>query len=100
MILAFTLSMPNSPSWNGQWSGAGRKYVITKSFRGKKEEEKAATLAYTGYYRYNFSDGWSAGVNVDKVDSRQAAELRKESDGFCGYEWMVRSICEHGEIRA
>lgn len=38
MILAFTLSMPNCASWNGRWSGEGRKYVIIKAFKGKKAE--------------------------------------------------------------
>lgn len=32
------------------------------------------------------------------VDSREAARMRKESKGFCGYNWMVDSIISYGEI--
>lgn len=35
MILAFHLSMPNCASWDGRWSGEGRKYVIVITFEGQ-----------------------------------------------------------------
>jgi hypothetical protein len=100
MILAFYLSMPNCASWNGRWSGEGRKYVVIETFRGKASTAKAEKIRDTGYYHYSWQDGWGAGITVKEVDSSQAARLRKESQGFCGYEWMVRSIIEYGQPMA
>lgn len=97
MILAFYLSMPNCASWNGKWSGDGRKFVIVKTFRGKKATEKAEKIRDTGYYHYSWPDGWGAGITVKEIDSRQAVRLRRESEGFCGYDWMVESIIKYGE---
>ena len=100
MILAFHLSMPNCASWNGQWSGNGRKYVIVKTFRSKKAKEKAEKIRDTGYYHYRWSDGWAAGINVQEINSSQAAKLRRESQGFSGYDWMVDTICLYGKPMA
>jgi hypothetical protein len=100
MILAFRLSMPNCASWNGKWSGEGRKYVIVKTFKSKKQIEQAQSIVKTGYYHYSWSDGWGAGIRVSEVDSAQARKLRKESQGFAGYNWMVDSIMQYGKILA
>lgn len=100
MILAFHLSMPNCASWNGRWSGDGRKYVIVKTFRGKKATEKAKKIRDTEYYHYSWPDGWGAGITVKEVDSSQAAKLRRESQGFGGYDWMVCTICDYGQPMA
>lgn len=97
MILSFHLGMPNCPSWNGKWSGEGRKYVIVKTFRSKKSVEKAKNILSKGYYYYRWPDGWGASITVQEVDSKQAAKLRRESNGFCGYDWMVDTICEFGK---
>jgi len=97
MILAFYLSMPNCASWDGKWSGDGKKYVIVKTFQGKKSVENAEKIRQTGYYHYSWSDGWGAGITVHQVNSSQAAKLRKESQGFCGYNWMVDTICDYGQ---
>ena len=100
MILAFTLSMPGCPSWTGKWSGEGRKYVITRTFPSSRQGvEKANLILKEGYFGYSFGDGWCAGVKVSLVDAKQAAKLRKESAGFCGYDWMVDNIIQHNEIR-
>lgn len=100
MILAFELSMPGRNSWNGGWSGEKKRYVIVKSFRGKKREEKAAKILARGYYSYSWEDGWRAGIEVKQVDAKQAASLRRVSDGFCGYNWMVQTILDYGEPMA
>lgn len=97
MILSFHLSMPNCASWDGKWSGEGKKYVIVKTFRGKKKVDKAKDILKRGYYHYCWPDGWGAGITVQEVDSSQAARLRKSSDGFCNYDWMVDSIIEFGK---
>lgn len=100
MILAFHLSMPNCSSWNGKWSGEGKKYVIVKTFKGKKSIENAEKIRDAGYFHYSWSDGWGAGITVKEVDSAQASKLRKESQGFSGYDWMVRTICDYGKPMA
>ena len=97
MYLAFFLSMPNCGSWNGKWSGAGRKYVVVRRFL-KHKLDNANRILNTGYYHYSWEDGWGAGITVKEVDSKQAAKLRKESQGFCGYEWMVKSLWDYDKI--
>ena len=91
-MIIFTLSMPNRGSWNGRWSGENRVYArifhnndVPKDIIGKD-------------FYYNWDDGWYACVSVAKVDSKEAAKIRKKSAGFCGYDWMIRSIIKHGEI--
>lgn len=91
-MIIFTLSMPNRGSWNGRWSGEDRVYArifhnndVPKDIIGKD-------------FYYNWDDGWCACVSVTKVDSKEAAKIRKKSVGFCGYDWMIRSIIKNGEI--
>ncbi len=97
MLIAFTLRMPSVGSWNGQWSGQGLVYAIVKSYQGKRVE---AAKKLIGSHRYAWSDGWAASISVTEVDRKEAARLRRKSDGFCGYEWMVESLETHGDIRA
>jgi hypothetical protein len=99
-ILSFELSMPGCGSWNGRWSGASNFYAITKSFTGKRGVELAQKILAHPHYSYGWSDGWRASVEVKAVDSKQAKTIRDKSKGFCGYEWMVDSICEHQKIIA
>jgi hypothetical protein len=100
MILSFTLSMPNNNAWNGKWTGKDRFYARAVNFgRSKKKEGAAQAIIDKGYYYYNFGDGWGAGVTVKKVDSKEARHIRNKSAGFCGYDWMIDSIRDHGDIR-
>jgi len=98
MYLSFELSMPNVASWNGKWSGEDRFYAIIENFRSKNAIEKAIQIRDKGYFHYNFGDGWSAGISVREVDPKEAAKIRRRSQGFCGYNWMVDSILEDGRI--
>ena len=43
-------------------------------------------------FSYRWDDGWTACVSCRIVDAKEAAKLRKKNRGFCGYDWMVRSI--------
>ncbi len=97
MILLFKLSMPNVGSWNNQWTGEGRLYARTRSFRGKKQIEKAKDLI--GSYFYDFGDGWTACVYVTEISPSDSRKINKNSVGFCGYEWMIDSIVNNGEIK-
>ena len=98
MYLSFVLSMPNNNSWNGKWSGEERFYAKVENFKGKKNEEKATTILEKGYFYYNFGDGWGAGVSVEEIDSAKARKIRRKSNGFCGYDWMIQEIKDHGRI--
>lgn len=97
MMLSFTLSMPNVGSWNGKWTGEENLYARVRNLGNtKKGREKAESLK--GYYSYNFGDGWSAGVTVEEIDRVKAARIRRNSRGFCGYDWMIDSIVGYGRI--
>ena len=98
MILCFELSMPGRNSWNGRWSGEDRLYAVVKNMgKTKKAAERSAKII--GSHGYSFRDGWHACVSVKEVDAKQAAKIRRNSAGFCGYNWMVDSILTCGEIK-
>lgn len=96
MILLFELTMPNVGSWNGRWSGEKDVHIITKTDRqiGKK---RILELDGQSFY-YNFGDGWGASIHCRIIDRSEAAKLRKHNKGFCGYDWMVRSIIYKNKI--
>ena len=98
MIIQFTLSMPNNNSWNGKWSGEGNLYAIIHSTRAEKSVGQR--IIEKGYFHYSFGDGWAAGITAKEIDGAMARKVRKASKGFCGYDWMVRSILYHNEIRS
>lgn len=98
MQLVFELSMPNRGSWNGRWSGEDRYYAIVRNFPGLKGARKAREILEKGSYFYSWTDGWGASVNVREIDGREARRIRSRSKGFCGYDWMVRTICDYGKI--
>ena len=95
MLIAFTLTMPGKGSWDGRWSGEGDLYCLIRSFRGKEKEEQAKELDGQSW-SYRWPDSWCAHIEARRVDSREAAKLRRKSKGFCGYDWMVKNICHHG----
>lgn len=98
MTLCFTLTMPGRGSWNGQWSGQENLYAVLESFASKKAKAKAAEILTKGHYSYSWSDGWRALITVYEITRQDANKIRKHSMGFCGYEWMVRSILSYGKI--
>jgi len=91
----FELSMPNRGSWNGGWSGERDKYV-----RHRQLPPKCSPNIKNGSnHYYNFGDGWGANIGVTIVDGVKAKnQAIKGSKGFCGYEWMIDSIVNHGKI--
>jgi len=97
MLIAFILTMPNCGSWNGKWTGEGILYARVKSFTVKDKEKTNAILERGGYY-YRWDDGWGANVSVKKINGKEATKIRKNTKGFCGYDWMIGSIIRHGEI--
>ena len=100
MKLAFTLTMPSNNAWNGRWTGEGKLYVkVVDVGTSKKSAEKYAPLIGKSF-SYNFRDGWRAAVSVRQVEGSEMRQLKRDSAGFCGYDWMVDSIRLYGEIRA
>lgn len=91
----FELSMPNRGSWNGSWSGERDKNV-----RHRQLPLKGSPNVKNGSnHYYNFGDGWGANISVTIVDGVKAKnQAIKGSKGFCGYEWMIDSIVNHGKI--
>lgn len=88
--------MPNRGSWNGRWGGEKDVHIIIKNDRqiGKKRIMELDGKEFV----YSWDDGWTALVSCRIVDSATARKLRKANKGFCGYEWMVRSIIARGDI--
>lgn len=96
MTLAFLLSMPHAASWNGKWSGEGKCYAILRKF----SDNTAERILRNAPYFYRWTDGWCAQIEVRKPDASESRKLRKASEGFCGYDWMVDSILYRGKILA
>ncbi len=95
MTLAFFLSMPNVGSWNGKWSGEGTLYAITR----KVNPAQAVRMDGRSWH-YSWSDGWGANVACRLVKGSEIRQIRKNSKGFCGYDWMVESILVRDCIKA
>ena len=89
MRLIAELSMPGNNSWNGKWSGEGETF--TKVF---KHNIKEKDMKFIGDYSYSFGDGWRANVEI-----RESKPRERVTNKFCGYDWMLNSILEHGEIK-
>lgn len=97
MLFAFILTMPDCGSWNGKWSGNDKFYARVRSV--PKGEVESKHLAGTPIcFRYRWKDNWEAKVEVRHVSSPEGRQIRKVSLGFFGYEWMIDSILEFGEI--
>jgi len=108
--------MTNCGSWNGKWTGSGKKYVRVRKYKKVKGQEimtdatetldcirdggifghnpvrYVPTGRFSKSWRYDWKDGWGCNVIAEIVDSKTANKLRKESDGFCNYDWMIDSI--------
>lgn len=93
-IVVFTLTMPGVSSWDGRWSGEDKLYAVTRTMKAPDIEKLDES------YIYSFGDGWVARVFAKMVDPVAARKIQKKSSGFHGYEWMVESIIQYGEIRS
>ena len=72
-MLSFHLKMPSVNTWNGKWTGDGKRYY---SFReGEKEQE----VGLDGEsFHYNFGDGWIASVKVEKISTKEKTKRQKK----------------------
>ena len=94
MVVAFVLSMPNIGSWNGKWTGEDSLYARVRNI----PKEKVDSLLKKAKFYYDFGDGWGASVAVKAVSASEATKIRKKSKGFYGYDWMIESILQDGNI--
>jgi len=100
MLLKFELTMPNVGSWNGKWTGEGKRYL---KFRDVPKSQITDLLGDKSErnFHHSFGDGWSANVKVSQSNSSDKRLLSRHlGNGFCGYDWMITSILEHGKIEA
>lgn len=100
--LSFELTMPNVGSWNGKWTGSDKKYYIAKSISDKffkSDIEPLLEKENKANFYYNFGDGWGANVKMEIVTAQENRVRIKNSKGFSGYDWMVKSIILTGNIQ-
>lgn len=93
--------MPNVGSWNGRWTGEENKYYIIENvpndFMKSKDHFTALIQKGRDSWLYSWNDGWTARITAEVIDSAEAKKRRKSSEGFCGYEWMVKTIKLYGK---
>lgn len=98
----FKLGMPNVGSWNSRWSQEDRMFarIVRLSDRSKqsKIETEEKIKLWSGSHYYDFEDGWGASITVKEVTEKEAKLIKKKSDGFSGYDWMITMIMTHGRI--
>ena len=87
--IEFRLTMPRR-EWDGGWSGADRKYLIVRTVTDKVAAE---LMDDGGDWYYRWDDGWVAAIRARVM---RPGERAAKSDGFCGYDWMVRNILAYG----
>lgn len=92
--VCFELTMPNRGSWNGRWSGEKEGHYHFE----RLSDGVAQKLDGRDWY-YGWGDGWGANVSARIVTGTESRRLRKQNAGFCGYDWMVKSILACGEIK-
>lgn len=95
--------MPRVGSWNGKWTGEGNLFAKVINYTqmygtSKTAKETAESILIEKNFSYDFGDGWASDIEVRKVTSAEARKLRKDSKGFCGYDWMIDDIINHGRI--
>lgn len=93
----FKLTMPGRNTWNGKWTGDEKNYTLVRTISDEECVPLFPGLNPVRSWSYSWSDGWRASITARIV---QKGERLKKSDGFCGYEWMVASIMQHGRIYA
>lgn len=93
--IVFLLSMPKNNSANGKWTGDGKVHAIILP---KGKVGNVERILHTAPFTYDFGDGWVAQIDVKFLNTYDASEIKKNNEGFCGYDWMVKSILDNGTI--
>lgn len=91
-MIVFELTMPTKGSWNGKWSQEGTCFARTYA------QYKVPKEYWNKDFYYRWDDGWTACVSVTQMPAAEARKIERKSKGFCGYDWMIKSIIEYGGI--
>jgi len=97
MYVSFELSMLDNNSWDGKWTGDGKLYARVMNV-GTSKAARAKWEKLIGQHSFSFRDGWRAQITVRECTGAAARKLRKDSLGFCGYDWMIASLRLWGRI--
>ena len=81
---------------DGSWVPADDKFLATT--RQFMSQGTACKFVEHGEYVFDMEDGRRAVITAQRINEAQRNRLVRESDGFCGCEWMVDSIVKHGKI--
>ena len=92
-MIVFELTMPSKGSWNGKWTQEGDLFVRTY------DQRKVPKEYWNKSFYHHWDDGWTACVTTYQMPASKARKLERKSKGFCGYDWMIRSIIESGKIQ-
>lgn len=92
-MIVFELSMPNVGSWDGKWTQSDQLFIRTM------QERKVPKEYWNRSFYHHWDDGWTACVTTTQMSYSEARKLERKSHGFCGYDWMIRSIIRQGEIQ-
>lgn len=92
MAIVFELTMPEKGSWNGKWTGEGENY--TRLW----DERKVPKDLWDTKHFYRWDDGWAACVSVRRMPINVARKITRGSKGFCGYDWMIKTLVSDGYI--
>ena len=91
-MIVFILTMPNKGSWNGKWSQE------RELFARIKDEREVPKEYWNKSFYYRWDDGWTACVTAERMTAYEAHKIERISKGFCGYDWMIKSIISQGNI--
>ena len=99
-MFVFTLTMPNNNSWNGKFSGRDNVYArqFTDSYVNNILKKNNIENIHGKSFVYNFGDGWTAMISVEKMTCNESRKIMSKSVGFMSYDWMIKSIMEKGKI--
>lgn len=94
MYICFRLTVPKVRIRNGNFKGNDNIYAkVINFYRYSKEQmEQARKILKKKHYHSWWNDGWKISVSVMKVNAKEARKIKRESYGFCGYDWMIDSI--------
>ena len=91
-MIVFRLTMPRVGSWNGKWSQEDSLHIRTMDERSVPKE------LWDKQFYHHWDDGWTACVSVERTKASEARKLERKSKGFCGYDWMIRTLVKDGYI--
>lgn len=103
LLVRWELSLPNIGSWDGKYSGKRNGMFAYPSRLDRKGEEAKKIQEFIdagkSSFRYNFGDGYTAMWTFTVIPTIKEYNQMNRGDHGTRYDWMIRSIMKHGEIR-